>query len=125
MNEIIRRIFNIVLTLSVFFLAIIVLVNGLDKYSSYKQIKEDYQAQKAQERKDAAFNAQQQKYTQELTKMTEVIIQNNNPNGMEFTQETLKVMQDDNITDEEMNYLRKLHHEIITKSSPASSPTPP
>ncbi len=122
MNEIIRRIFNITLSLSLFLLAVIVLSNGLANYNAYKKTKQEYEAQQEQERKDAVFNSQQEKHTQELTTMTQSIIKGNNANGIVFTQETLRVMQDDNITDQEMDYLRDLHRKIITNSSPASSP---
>ena len=122
MNEIIRRIFNVTLSLSLFLLAVIVLSNGLANYNAYKKTKQEYEAQQEQERKDAVFNSQQEKHAQELTTMTQGIIESNNTNGIVFTQEMLKVMQDDNITDQEMDYLRDLHRKIITNSSPASSP---
>lgn len=121
MNEIIRRIFNVTLSLSLFLLAIIVFSNGLANYNAYKKTKQEYEAQQEQERKDAVFNSQQEKYTQELTTMTQSIIKSNNANGIVFTQETLRVMQDDNITNQEMDYLRDLYRKIITNSSPASS----
>ena len=122
MNEIIRRIFNVTLSLSLFLLAVIVLSNGLANYSAYKKTKQEYKAQQEQDRKDAVFNSQQEKHTQELTTMTQSIIKSNNANGIVFTQETLKAMQDDNVTDQEMDYLRHLYHKIITNSLPASSP---
>ena len=122
MNEIIRRIFNVILSLSLFLLAVIVLSNGLANYNAYKKTKQEYEAQQEQERKDAVFNSQQEKHTQELTTMTQSIIESNNANGIVFTQETLRVMQDDNITDQEMDYLRDIHRKIITNSLPASSP---
>jgi uncharacterized membrane protein YebE (DUF533 family) len=122
MNEIIRRIFNTILSLSLFLLAVIVLSNGLANYNAYKKTKQEYEAQQEQDRKDAVFNSQQEKHTQELTTMTQSIIKSNNANGIVFTQETLKAMQDDNVTDQEMDYLRDLHHKIITNSLPASSP---
>ena len=122
MNEIIRRIFNVILSLSLFLLAVIVLSNGLANYSAYKKTKQEYKAQQEQDRKDAVFNSQQEKHTQELTTMTQSIIKSNNANGIVFTQETLKAMQDDNVTDQEMDYLRHLYHKIITNSLPASSP---
>lgn len=122
MNEIIRRIFNIILSLSLFLLAVIVLSNGLANYNAYKKTKQEYEAQQEQDRKDAVFNSQQEKHTQELTTMTQSIIKSSNANGIVFTQETLKAMQDDNVTNQEMDYLRDLHYKIITNSLPASSP---
>lgn len=118
MNEIIRRIFNTILSLSLFLLAVIVLSNGLANYNAYKKTKQEYEAQQKQDRKDAVFNSQQEKHTQELTTMTQSIIKSSNANGIVFTQETLKAMQDDNVTNQEMDYLRDLHYKIITNSLP-------